>query len=356
MEQNVNDITRNANNAAGGIPRPVAPTGTTPRPASQGAPAPAPRPVAPARTIAPEGGTPRPVAPAPAPAPAPVRTTASTPAPATTQTQASAPVRMSQGDTYEGGNTTPVSTSSDNSSDAGDNSGNKPKLNIKAIGIGIGVALVFILIIAVLGKLGKQPADDGQAELPSEEIPIYEEPEYEAPTNYSAPEIALLRAAGYTTDDMEFYYSIGTTCDELIAQAEAERQAWLDEAIAPMFDTASDEYKQDMAETWKGLVKYEDTDKFVGESQSLSKTRNLDFEKVDVHGGQLFIKIYLQDEPCAEYFFHLCTLDEWLRLPEEGNVIVTYNYQTGYYGDESTGFIEDEQRIFITSSTIEIFD
>ena len=356
MEQNVNDITRNANNAAGGIPRPVAPTGAAPRTANQGAPAPAPRPVAPARTVAPEGGTPRPVAPAPAPAPAPVRTTASTPAPATTQTQASTPVRMSQGDTYEGGNTTPVSTSSDNSSDAGDNSGNKPKLNIKAIGIGIGVALVFILIIAVLGKLGKQPSNNNQVELPSEEIPIYEEPIYEAPTNYNDQEIIKLRACGYSLEEMENAFLCGISCDDMIAQAEAERQAWIDEAVAPYFDTTSDEYKSDMAQTWKGLTKYEDTIKYVGESQYLSKTRNLDYEKVDVHGSQLFIKIYLQEESTAEYFFHLCTLDEWSRLPDKGNVITTYNYTTGYYTDEYGNYVEDTDRIFITSSTIEIFD
>lgn len=338
----ISDLT-NAANMAGQPPsaRPV------PRPATPGATSPAPTP-----------GTAR-TAPSPAPAmptaSQSVTPTASKPAtPTESQTTntvpTSQPVRMSQGSEYNaGGNGTAA-----NPIDLDSGSKDKPKFSIKAIGIAVAIGLVFIFLISFLTKLG---GSDKQAEesIPTEEIPI-DEPVIVEPTNYSPEEIIQLRACGYSLDEMENAFACGISCDDMVAQAMAERQAWIDEAVAPYYDTASDEYKADLAQTWRGLTKYEDTYKYIGASQSLSKTRNLDFEKVDTHGAQLFIKIYLQEEPCAEYFFHLCTIEDWLRLPDEGNIICTYEYTTAYYDDGTGNYVEDFDRIFITNSTIEIFD
>lgn len=320
----ISDLT-NAANMAGQPPnaRPV------PRPSAHGNPIPAPAP-----TI-------------PRPTPNPVPVSTSQPV---QSTSASEPVRMSQGTDYNAGgssgNTTiPIDLDEDN--------GNRPKLNIKVVGIGVAIGLVFIFLISILGKLG---GSDKPQETPPPIDNTIAEPIIIEPTNYSAEEVVQLRACGYSTEEMENAFMCGISCSDMVAQAEAERQAWIDEAVAPYYDTTSDVYKEDMAQTWRGLTKYEDTSKYIGASQFLTKTRNLDFEKVDTHGAQLFIKIYLQDEPCSEYFFHLCTIEDWLRLPDKGNIICTYDYTTAYYDDGNGNYIEDYDRIFITNSTIEIFD
>ena len=296
------------------------------------------------------------------PAPAPVVPGAPT-SPAPTPTQAPTPVRMSQGADYNpnGSSTTSTSTTGSNNNQqpvdetADTQDTNTPKVSFKVIAIGGALALVLIILIVILSGLQRStnPSDVLQEPSPSPDLIVPEDVTIPV-SNYTDEEVAQLRECGYSTSEMEDYFSLGIPAIDLINDAEAQRQAWIDEAIAPLYDTASDEYKENMSSTWIGLPARSDMEDWSMEGGYYEVTSNSDYEKVDVHGDQLFIKIYTDDENHESYFFHLCTPDEWLALKDRGNVIVTYQYVTCCEGSDELGWYEDETRMFITDTSIQI--
>lgn len=282
-----------------------------------------------------------------------------TPAP---QQQVSQPIRMSQGSGYNpsnqaGGQNTQQVTNQPTNNNNGSNAGEKkPMFSMKQIAIMGGAALVLILLIVIIGGLtkggsgGKDVIAENPVESSEPEILIYEEPDIPF---YDSAQIEKLRIMGYTADDIEAYEELAIPFEELVAEAEAKRQAWLDEAILPLYDTASDEYKQNMSSTWIPLPVRTDMQDWAEIGSYYEMTRNLDYEKVEVHGDQLFIKIYTDDVDHESYFFHLCTPEEWLALNDRGNVIATWTYCTPCVMLD--GFLqEDPERSFICSTSIQI--
>jgi hypothetical protein len=183
-----------------------------------------------------------------------------------------------------------------------------------------------------------------------------EEPDYiiEEVNKYNDYEVKQLRAAGFTGDEIEAAGAMYVPVEDMLQQAELERQEWLNSAIKPLMDTASPEYKENLKQSWLGLEKYDNISDFQNTGSIYEVRRNLDFEKVDVYGNQLFIKIYLDAEG-EKYFFHQLNPSDYFRLENSGNIIVTYQYvcplvQTGF------GYSEDTSRFFIISSSVEIID
>ncbi len=171
--------------------------------------------------------------------------------------------------------------------------------------------------------------------------------------NYTAEQIQQLRAAGYTGDEIEQYASTQTPYLDLIKQAEAARDAYIQEAIAPLYDTASDEYKHYISQTWLSLRERNDVDGWIPCMTYLEQRKNLDYEKIEVHGNQLFLKVYLDDFAHDDWFYVLVTPEQWNSLNDAGNVLVTYEYATRYDGEDAFTAVEDKNNIYIINAYID---
>lgn len=221
----------------------------------------------------------------------------------------------------------------------------------KLIFIIIGILLVFgIAAVVILGSGKKEETDT-----PDESL---DELEWLDPVNqetflYSPEEITNLRAAGYTGDEIESYQSQQTPAEDLIKQAEAERDAWVQEAIAPLYDTASDEYKHYVSQTWLTLPQRTDMADWTMIGAEYAVDQNLDYEKIDVYGNQMFIKVYLDDNAHESWFFLNVSPTEWNQLNDAGNIQVHYTYVTHLVGDDYMTATEDFDDIYITSATLQ---
>lgn len=221
----------------------------------------------------------------------------------------------------------------------------------KLIFVIVGILLVFgIAAVVILGSGKKEETD-----MPDESL---NELEWLDPVNqetflYSPEEITNLRAAGYTGDEIESYQSQQTPAEDLIKQAEAERDAWVQEAIAPLYDTASDEYKHYVSQTWLTLPQRTDMADWTMIGAEYAVDQNLDYEKIDVYGNQMFIKVYLDDNAHESWFFLNVSPTEWNQLNDAGNIQVHYTYVTHLVGDDYMTATEDFDDIYITSATLQ---
>lgn len=249
-----------------------------------------------------------------------------------------------------------------NSTEAGGESdggkGKGFKMNpIMAVAIVIAVLLFAFFIVSYLGK----NKEDGDSTEDMQLTDPFSDPNVEwvipdQQFSYEPDQVAQLRAAGYTGDEIEQYASQMTPYTDLIRQAEAARDAYIQDAIAPLYDTASDEYKHFISQTWLALDKRSDIYDWKITAMNYSKRENLDYEKVDVYGNQLFIKIYLDDNVHADWFYCLVTPEEWNKLNDSGNIIVNYTYTTRVVGDDPMTSYEDTENFYIISSSIEFVE
>ena len=230
------------------------------------------------------------------------------------------------------------------------------KMNpVMAIGIAIVVLLLIFFGYSYLSK--NTPDNPDESEQQSNYDP-FEDPNIEwvipdQSLDYTMTEIQQLRAAGYTGDEIESYAAQHVPYADLIKEAEAARDAYIQQAIAPLYDTASDEYKRFVSQTWLTLPKRTDADEWKNIAMNYAERRNLDYEKIDVYGNQLFIKIYLDDNLHEDWFFCQVTPEEWNRLGPAGNIIVNYTYCRRLVGDDMWTAVEDMEHIFIISASIE---
>lgn len=221
----------------------------------------------------------------------------------------------------------------------------------KLIFVIVGILLVFVIAAIVILGSGKKE----ETNTPDESL---EDLEWLDPVNqetflYSPEEITNLRAAGYTGDEIESYQSQQTPAEDLIKQAEAERDAWVQEAIAPLYDTASDEYKHYVSQTWLTLPQRTDMADWTMIGAEYAVDQNLDYEKIDVYGNQMFIKVYLDDNAHESWFFLNVSPTEWNQLNDAGNIQVHYTYVTHLVGDDYMTATEDFDDIYITSATLQ---
>lgn len=260
-------------------------------------------------------------------------------------------------------NTNPVSTVPQDdlvNDGAGTARPDKKPLNKLAVvgGVVVGI-LVLIVIVTMMSKGG----GEGTEEVPSSdstfEDPMYNpDIEWEIPDvvwSYTPDELAQLRAAGYTGDEIEQHAANQVPAADLIKDAEVAREAYIQEAMAPLFDTASDEYKDYISQTWLALPESKVINEWQETAGYYVVRENLDYEKIDVHGSQLFIKIYLDDNEHENWFFCLVTPDEWNKLDDAGNIIVNYKYVTRYKIDDVGNKVEGG-RSYIVSSSIEFVE
>lgn len=221
----------------------------------------------------------------------------------------------------------------------------------KLIFVGCGILLVFVIAaIVLLGSGKKKDTDTTDESLDSLE---WLDPVNQETFLYSPEEITNLRAAGYTGDEIESYQSQQTPAEDLIKQAEAERDAWVQEAIAPLYDTASDEYKHYVSQTWLTLPQRTDMAEWTMIGAEYAVDQNLDYEKIDVYGNQMFIKVYLDDNAHESWFFLNVSPTEWNQLNDAGNIQVHYTYVTHLVGDDYMTATEDFDDIYITSATLQ---
>lgn len=139
---------------------------------------------------------------------------------------------------------------------------------------------------------------------------------------YSDYEIEQLRIAGYTGDEIEVSSEMGISCDTLLEEAEAARDADIKAQIKKLGKKGSKEYKQLMYKTFLAndlntTYKTKGADEVYAERVT---TREIvDFEKLEVHGSQLWIMCYLDS---GEKAFFLATTSRWAALPKKGNIVV----------------------------------
>lgn len=232
----------------------------------------------------------------------------------------------------------------------------KSVLGNKLIFIVIGIVIVAVILGMTLLK-GKGTESDNQDEfVPDTEDLVWLDPIDQNTFIYSPDEITQLREAGYTGNEIEDYQSAGTPADVLIKEAKAARDAWVQEAIAPLYDTASDEYKHYVSQTWLTLPERDDAEEWTELAGYYTERKNLDYEKVDVYGKQLFIKVYLDDNTHNDWFFLCVNPEEWNKLNDKGNVIVNYTYCTRYIQEDEFSYVEDTSSIYITEAYLEIIE
>lgn len=245
----------------------------------------------------------------------------------------------------------------------------KSKMSPKTILIGVGLVIVTLIILFVFSQLNKADQKPQQESGSVDEFgnPVSDDPfanddlifiePNDDIVGYEFDQIAELRAAGYTGDEIEENEANGVPFEDLIKQAEDARQAWIDEAIKPLYDTASDEYKNSVRNTWLGLPERYDVEDFSQTGSYYEDTKNFDYEKIEARGFQLYVKIFLDDTNHDDYFFLAVEPSQYLQLKDQGNVIVTYRYTVPIiWSEEDQVFLEDTSRMFIVDASLTIYN
>ena len=176
------------------------------------------------------------------------------------------------------------------------------------------------------------------------------------PVIYSQEEVEKLREVGYTGYEIEQFSNDREDFNRLVEEAETKRDLWLRENIAPLYDSASEEYKAYINQTWLSLSKRKDVDNWDEIAGTYELRKNLDYEKIDVYGEQLFIKVYLDDDEHKKFFFVCVTPEQYAKLKNRGNVIVTYTYETRYVYKTDSSKFEDTKNIWIIDAELEIIE
>ena len=220
----------------------------------------------------------------------------------------------------------------------------------------VGVIIVLLILCVMFFGKGKEGSNDTTVDegLVSDEELEWITPDYTF--SFTQEEIESLREVGYTGDEIESFASLGFSAADMVLEAEVKRDAWIQEAIAPLYDSTSEEYKNFINQTWLTLPERNDTDEWSEIAGYYEERKNLDYEKVTVYGNQLFLKVFLDDDTHQDWFFLNVTPEEWNKLNDRGNVIVTYTYCTRYVGVDSFTMVEDFDNVFITAATLEIIE
>lgn len=144
---------------------------------------------------------------------------------------------------------------------------------------------------------------------------------------FSAKTADTLRKWGFTNSQMEIASRDGISAEAMVEQAKFERKQAQYEAMMEAADEASEAYQKLLNQTWLGQPPM-DISGFVDTNtmySSESHTENVDYEKVEARGMQLWIKCYLENGITA---FMPCSPARYNSLPESGNIVVTYTVVT----------------------------
>lgn len=201
------------------------------------------------------------------------------------------------------------------------------KLNPKKAIIGLGILILVVVVGFGATQISKKiSSNKGASFLDDMEDEI-------ASFKYDMEERELLRANGYTGDDIERYEVEEINPYQLIREAEARRKEINDNEIAPYLDGASDKYKELEAKTWLGTGPMSpnilNTEEVNYEQRYGSY--NCDYEKIPPMGSQLFLKVHALD--FNKVIFMTVTSERYNELEPEGNIVVDIEYNK--YEDDS---------------------
>jgi hypothetical protein len=180
--------------------------------------------------------------------------------------------------------------------------------------IALAIVVVAVLTISIAAWMKGKEAEKFE----EWETSIYEEP----PFAYTAEEIQLLRANGYTGDEIEQNELDGVNSDILIQSAADARQALFDKEWEPLFDKASPEFKDLQEHTWVGG---EDLDYGTDENMYTYHvyTYNGVYEKIEPKGNQLWVMVTLKN---GTHVFFSVTPERYTALDQTGNMVVELTY------------------------------
>lgn len=145
-----------------------------------------------------------------------------------------------------------------------------------------------------------------------------------ATQTYSEKELAALRKWGFTANQLEVAARDGISATGLVEQAKKDREEANKEALEAVSDTASPEYQKLLHETWLGGDPLDVSAFQTGVMHDSATYReNVDYEKLESRGTQLWILAHLNDGRDA--FLHVSP-GRYNELPDTGNMVVEYTY------------------------------
>lgn len=211
-----------------------------------------------------------------------------------------------------------------------------PQLNIRLIAGAVLLVVVIAAAFAIYNFFGRdQGADFMQDAESGEEIVAF---------SYTPDERDLLRENGYTADDIEKNEAWETDPYKLVEDAKAARQAVLDAEVKPIYDGASQAYKDLEASTWVGLPKMSNAvfDDTVTYTKKYG-TFNCDYTKVAAKGIQLFLKLDVKELKSS--VFMTVSPDVYKKLADTGNIVVNIDYWEYSTGDYVITYVEQKDII-----------
>jgi heme/copper-type cytochrome/quinol oxidase subunit 2 len=233
------------------------------------------------------------------------------------------------------------------------------------------IAIIVVLVLVVVGLFIFAGAGKKEEEVVIEEPPVEEavmlEPVVEEvvieetifSTTYDMEQVQNLLAAGATPDQVSEWQKNGVDYNYVYFTMMDRYYGWQLTNTLPTYDVASDAYKDVIGQTWMSLPKRTDIIEWTEDMLAYEHQvrQNLDYEKVEPYGNQLFLKVYLDASTHDSWFFLNITPNEWNLLDDTGNVVVDYVYQTHWLPFENQlDAVEDEQNIFIVSAKLDIIE
>lgn len=239
---------------------------------------------------------------------------------------------------------------------------NKPALNPKIlIGVGVMAAIIVVILIAQFMSKGKKEPEAPPEEITQVEPIIEDEPqEMVFQQVYTVDQMNMLRDAGATSEQIQMWQDNGIMFEYVYYTTLERYYGWQLANTLPTYDLASDAYQEVISDTWMALPKRTDLEEWSTEgylATHMEMHQNLDYEKIEPYGSQLFLKVYLDADSHDSWFFLNITPEEWNALDDRGNVVVDYTYDTHYKPYENLFEAEeDTENIFITGATLDIIE
>ena len=149
-----------------------------------------------------------------------------------------------------------------------------------------------------------------------------------APINISDEDRIRLRQLGYTGDEIDFALSNGFDVEGLIKEVEKLYDEEADAALKRMSDSASEEFRYVIDNTYFSQEGYEFVDITelpFGEADYYhgSYVVNADYVKCPTYGAQLQLKCKVSSDLDI---FHVVTPERFASLPESGNIVLEVFY------------------------------
>lgn len=244
-----------------------------------------------------------------------------------------------------------------------DTKGRNKKFVFIVIALILAVITAIILVITLTKGKGEETEEvvEEQTEVTEElvtEEPVEQESIFK--TTYDFDQIQNLLAAGATQEQVQTWQNNGVEYDYVYLTMLDRYYGWQLNNTLPTYDMTSPEYKEIIGKTWMSLPLRTDIaewteDKYLAYSYEVEQ--NLDYEKIEPYGNQLFLKVYLDADTHDSWFFLNVTPQDWNMLDDTGNVVVDYTYQTHWLPYENQlDAVEDKENIFITSATLNIIE